>query len=192
MTPGATGRRAGFGWVVAYVALGWVAIVAIVLVLAPELAFTAGLLVGFGVGRLAVRSDRAMAAGGEDSEWWRLSVPARRSLEEQLRRDYAEDVITAVEFELRLSRLVDKIAELDGERFDPFGPLLLKGRWEFRYGGRLVRLKERTDRARRTRPARRAPGARVARSDSPQPRLRVGARGSLAEPAAVSTSQPRG
>ena len=99
---------------------------------------------------VAVRSPRPRGAARSRERDRRARKPAPHPLEGEIRRQYARDAISAADFERRLSQLIERAAVQAGERFDPFGPLVLDGRWRFTSDGRLERER-----------ARRAPSAEL-------------------------------
>ena len=102
-----------------------------------------------GAGALVVVCSPRTAARSRERDR-RAREPARHPLEGEIRRQYARDAISAAELERRLSQLIDRAAVQAGERFDPFRPLVLDGRWRFTSDGRLERER-----------ARRAPSAEL-------------------------------
>ena len=97
-----------------------------------------------GAGALVVVcSPRPRTAARSRERDRRAREPARHPLEGEIRRQYARDAISAAEFERRLSQLIDRAAVQAGERFDPFRPLVLDGRWRFTSDGRLERERAR-------------------------------------------------
>jgi len=101
--------------------LGLLAFLAFVLA-APCPEFGGALLGGLA----ALLSGRSRRSGGAcgPADAARQAPPAstEATLEDHLRRDFARDAIDAAEFELRLSRLIEKKAEIEGGRFDPLWP----------------------------------------------------------------------
>lgn len=97
----------------------------------------AAFLCGCLVAGSLLRFGGVMRPTAHHATWRRLSGERVPSVEETIRRDYAEDAINSLEFELRITQLIEKVAEQSGEAFDSFAPLILDGGWEFDQEGRL-------------------------------------------------------